>query len=110
MLLSGDWCWNSCQIPPQVLRQAARLVKPGGIVCFQEVDNWYTWAYPETGLWARLRNLFMEALTRSGIEPRMGLLLYQTFTVAGLAEPRLRLEAAIAGGQDAPVAVWANLI
>jgi ubiquinone/menaquinone biosynthesis C-methylase UbiE len=96
--------------PSQVLRQAARLVKPGGIVCFQEVDNWYTWAYPETGLWARLRNLFMEALTRSGIEPRMGLLLYQTFTAAGLAEPRLRLEAAIAGGQDAPVAVWANLI
>jgi ubiquinone/menaquinone biosynthesis C-methylase UbiE len=88
--------------PAGVLRQAARLVKPGGIVCFQEVDNWYTWAYPETGLWARLRNLFMEALTRSGIEPRMGLLLYQTFTVAGLAEPRLRLEAAIAGARTRP--------
>lgn len=96
--------------PSQVLRQASRLVKPGGIVCFQEVDNWYTWAYPETELWGQLRTWFMQALSRSGIEPRMGLLLYKAFTDAGLPSPTLRLEAAIAGGPDAPVAVWANLI
>jgi ubiquinone/menaquinone biosynthesis C-methylase UbiE len=96
--------------PSQVLRQASRLVNPGGIVCFQEVDNWYTWAYPETELWQQLRIWFMEALSRSGIQPRMGLLLYQTFTDAGLPEPTMRLEAAIGGGPNAPAAVWANLI
>jgi ubiquinone/menaquinone biosynthesis C-methylase UbiE len=96
--------------PSQVLAEASRLVKPGGIVCFQEVDNWYTWAYPETELWEQLRTCFMQALSRSGIEPRMGLLLYKTFTDAGLPAPTLRLEAAIGGGPDAPAAVWANLI
>jgi hypothetical protein len=57
--MTGAATWPAAD-PCQVLWQAARLAKPGGMVCSQEVDNWYTWAYPETviapamiGAWAR---------------------------------------------------------
>jgi len=96
--------------PSQVVRDISRMLNPGGLMCFQEVDDWYTWSYPQTELWDQLRSWFLEALSGAGIEQRMGLRLYQAFKAAGLPGPALRLEAAIAGGQDAPASVWAGVI
>jgi SAM-dependent methyltransferase len=96
--------------PALVLRAAAERVRPGGLVCFQEGDDLYTWAYPNTPLWDQVREWFLRALEGAGVERRMGLRLYQTFLAAGLPAPELRLEAAIGGGKDAPVAVFADVV
>jgi hypothetical protein len=96
--------------PSAVLRVAAAAVRPGGLVCFQECDDHYTWAYPATPLWDQLRTWLLAALDHAGVESRMGLRLYRTFREAGLPEPNLRMEAAIGGGEDAPVFVWADVL
>jgi ubiquinone/menaquinone biosynthesis C-methylase UbiE len=96
--------------PHAVLRAAAAAVRPGGLVCFQECDDHYTYAYPATPLWDQVRTWLLAALDHAGVESRMGLRLYRTFREAGLADPDLRLEAAIAGGEDAPVFVWADVL
>ena len=96
--------------PARVLEGAARLVRPGGLICFQECDDWYTWAYPSTPLWDQVREWFLGALEGAGVEQRMGLRLYQTFLAAGLPAPDLRLEAAIGGGDAAPAFLWAGVV
>lgn len=96
--------------PALVLRAAAERVRAGGLVCFQECDDFYTWAYPTSPLWEQARSWFLEALEGSRVEGRMGLRLYQTFLAAGLPAPELRLEAAIGGGKDAPVSLWAGVV
>jgi ubiquinone/menaquinone biosynthesis C-methylase UbiE len=96
--------------PSAVLRAAAAAVRPGGLVCFQECDDHYTYAYPATPLWDQVRTWLLAALDHAGVESRMGLRLYQTFREAGLPEPHLRMEAAIGGGEKAPVFVWADVL
>jgi SAM-dependent methyltransferase len=96
--------------PAAVLRVAARLVRPGGLLCFQECDDWYTWAYPASALWDQVRDWFLKALQGAGVEQRMGLRLFQAFLDAGLPAPQLRLEAPIGGGQDAPGFLWAGVV
>ena len=96
--------------PSAVLRVAAAAVRPGGLVCFQECDDHYTWAYPATPLWDQLRTWLLAALDHAGVESRMGLRLYRTFREARLPEPNLRMEAAIGGGEEAPVFVWADVL
>ena len=48
--------------PSAVLRTAAAAVRPGGLVCFQECDDHYTYAYPATPLWDQLRTWLLAAL------------------------------------------------
>jgi SAM-dependent methyltransferase len=96
--------------PADVLRVAARFVRPGGLLCFQECDDWYTWAYPASPLWNQARDRFLRALEGAGIEQRMGLRLYRAFLDAGLPAPQLRLEAPIGGGQEAPAFLWAGVV
>ena len=96
--------------PSAVLRAAAAAVRPGALVCFQECDDHYTYAYPATPLWDQVRTWLLAALDHVGIESRMGLRLYRTFRDAGLPGPDLRMEAAIAGGEEAPVFVWADVL
>jgi ubiquinone/menaquinone biosynthesis C-methylase UbiE len=96
--------------PSAVLRAAVAAARPGALVCFQECDDHYTYAYPATPLWNQVRTWLLAALDHAGVESRMGLRLYRTFREAGLPEPNLRLEAAIGGGASAPVFVWADVL
>src|SRR5262249_31889261 len=96
--------------PSAILRAATAALRPGALVCFQECDDHYTWAYPATPLWDQVRTWLLAALDHAGVESRMGLRLYRTFREAGFPKPDLRLEAAIAGGADAPVFVWADVL
>jgi hypothetical protein len=57
-----------------------------------------------------VRQWFLRALEGAGVERRMGLRLYQTFLAAGLPTPELRLEAAIGGGKEAPVAAFEDVV
>jgi SAM-dependent methyltransferase len=56
--------------PAHVLRGAADRVRPGGLVCFQEGDDWYTWAYPASPLWEQVRSWILAALEGAQIEQR----------------------------------------
>jgi ubiquinone/menaquinone biosynthesis C-methylase UbiE len=96
--------------PVGVLVRAAELLRAGGLVCVQEGDMAYDWAQPMTPLWTQMRAWFLETLKRAGFASRMGLSLYSTFVAAGLPAPQMRLECAVAGGAEAPVWGWANLM
>lgn len=96
--------------PVAVLARAARLVRPGGLLCFHEGDMAYDWAAPMTPLWTQVRAWFLETLQRSRVAPRMGLSLYASFVAAGLPPPELRLESAVSGGAEAIAWGWANVI
>lgn len=90
--------------PVAALARATELLRPGGLVCFQEGDLAYDWAAPMTPLWTRMRALFLETLNRVRVAPRMGLSLYSSFVAAGLPGPELQLECAVGG--DARAVAW----
>jgi SAM-dependent methyltransferase len=91
------------------LRSAAARLRPGGLVCFQEVDATFDPCHPPTPGWERARDCFLETAARAGVELRMGLRLHPMFVAAGLPAPELRLEAAIGGGERAPAFAWADV-
>ncbi|MDQ3239838.1 MAG: methyltransferase domain-containing protein [Actinomycetota bacterium] len=95
--------------PVAILRSAARRVRPGGLVCFHEVEATFDPAYPPSPAWEQARRWFLETVARAHVEPRMGLKLFPAFVAAGLPEPALRLEAAIGGGRQAPAFAWADV-
>lgn len=96
--------------PTAALRRAAELVRPGGILCFQEGDMAYEWAQPMTPLWTQVREWFLETLARARIRQRMGLELPAVFAAAGIPIAEMRLECALAAGEDLPVWGWSNAV
>jgi SAM-dependent methyltransferase len=96
--------------PVAALARASQLLRPGGLVCFQEGDMTYDWAAPMTPLWRQARAWFLETLQRARVAPSMGLSLYSCFVASGLPAPELRLECAVAGSAKAFARGWANVI
>jgi SAM-dependent methyltransferase len=96
--------------PAAALSRAAGVVRPGGLLCFQEGDIAYEWAYPMTPLWVQARGWVLETLTRLHIPPRMGLALPATFLAAGLPVPETRVESFVRADADMPVWGWANVV
>jgi SAM-dependent methyltransferase len=96
--------------PAAALARAAARVRPGGLICMHEADLAYLWASPRTALWDEVRDYFLTALDKAGIEPRMGPTLCTAFRAAGLPAPRLLVEAFADGGPAAPSWGWANVV
>jgi SAM-dependent methyltransferase len=96
--------------PAAAIARAAELVRPGGLVCFQEGDMAYEWAQPMTPLWIQVRAWVLETFARAHIPQRMGLTLAGAFAAAGLRVPEMRLECALGGGPDSPVWGWSNVV
>lgn len=96
--------------PVATLKRAAALVRPGGLVCFEECDLTYDWAQPMTPLWVQIRAWVLETLTRAKIPRRMGLTLPGAFLEAGLPPPELRLEAFLTADPESAAWAWANLV
>jgi ubiquinone/menaquinone biosynthesis C-methylase UbiE len=94
--------------PIAALARATELLRPGGLVCFQEADLAYDWAAPMTPLWTRMRALLLRTLIRTRVAPRMGLSLHSSFVAAGLPGPELQVGCAIGG--DARAFAWANVL
>jgi len=86
--------------PVSVLRSVVRLVRPGGVVAFQE-PSWTVMLAlgARLSLWFRARQLIHEILLRSGANPEMGLALYPFFQEVGLPAPKMHLEMPL--GNDA---------
>jgi ubiquinone/menaquinone biosynthesis C-methylase UbiE len=87
--------------PVSVLRSAAGLVHPGGVVAFQE-PSWAPMLALGAGLplWSRTRHLIHETLFRSGANREMGLALYRVFQEAGLPAPKKHLEMPLGNDTD----------
>jgi SAM-dependent methyltransferase len=96
--------------PAAAIRRATELLRPGGLVCVQEADFEYVYAFPMSPLWEQVRGWFLEVLTRAGLPTRLGLELYGLFGAAGLPGPELRLEAVVNGGPEAVAWGWANAV
>ena len=79
--------------PTSVLRQLSLLVRPGGVVAFQEA-SWVPIFAISTHLplWSAAASLMCETMRRSGANPEMGLNLYRIFQDAGLPAPAMQME------------------
>ena len=86
--------------PVSVLRSVGRLVRPEGVLAFQE-PSWAPMLALGAGLpvWSRTRHLIHEILLRSGANREMGFALYRVFQEAGLPAPKMHLEMPL--GNDA---------
>lgn len=91
--------------PQAVLHSLARLVRPGGVVAFQEV-SWVPFLAMASRLplWSAGVSLVHEAFRSSGANTEMGFALYQIFQDAGLPSPKMSLEMPL--GNDREFTRW----
>lgn len=88
--------------PARALARLASLVKPGGIIAFQELDFSGLRFSEPLPLCTQCRAWVLTALRATGADPEMGLKLHKTFIAAGLPAPSLSEEAIIGGGENFP--------
>ena len=91
--------------PISVLRQLAQLVRPGGIVAFQE-PYWVPVLslLAPLPLWSVAASLIHQTFQQSGANPELGPALYRVFQEAGLPGPTMRLEMPL--GKNPDIAQW----
>jgi len=90
--------------PALVLCRLATLVKPGGLVAFQEVgvkDEVYS--EPACPVYETALQRIKQTFTRIGADPRSGQRLAQMFEAAGLPAPQMILHARVERGPDSPI-------
>jgi len=87
--------------PVSVLRSVSDLVRPGGVLAFQE-PSWTAMLAlgARLPLLSRTRHLIHEILLRSGANREMGLALYRAFQEAGLPAPKMHLEMPLGSDAD----------
>ena len=87
--------------PVSVLRSVVHLVRPRGVVAFQE-PSWAAMLALGAGLplWSRVRHLIHEILLRSSANLEMGPALYRVFQEAGLPAPKMHLEMPLGSDAD----------
>jgi len=91
--------------PVAVVRSLSRLVRPGGVVAFQEPSWVPAFALlANLPLWSAVASLIHETFLRSGANPEQGLALYRTFEEAGLPGPTMHAEMHL--GRDPVIAQW----
>jgi len=91
--------------PVAVLRRLSQVVRPGGVVVFQEVSYAPLFALSaHIPLWSACVSVARETIQRSGANPEMGVALNRTFQEAGLPAPLMRMEVPLAAAPD--FALW----
>jgi len=90
--------------PALVLRRLATLVKPGGLVAFQESDmKDGVYSEPVCPVYETATQRIAQTFTRIGADPRTGSKLAQIFEEAGLPTPQMILHARVEHGSDSPI-------
>jgi ubiquinone/menaquinone biosynthesis C-methylase UbiE len=84
--------------PAATLRRLAGLLRPGGIVAFQEMAMTLARSMPNGPLWRRAMGWVMDTFARAGFEVDMGHRLYATFLAAGLPTPQMISAGRVEGG------------
>src|SRR6516225_4416025 len=91
--------------PIGVLRSIYRLVRPGGVLAFQ--DPSLASLCPlgvQLPLWSRVQRVIRETFLRRGVNPHTGLTLHRIFPQAGLPAPIMHLEMPL--GSDTEFVRW----
>lgn len=91
--------------PARVLRTLAGLVRPGGVLAFQE-PSYITFLNQVAHLPLRkaCANLTFETFRKGAVRTNMEITLYQGFQEAGMPKPHMSLEAPL--GHDSAVRRW----
>jgi SAM-dependent methyltransferase len=82
------------------VRHLATLLRPGGVLAFQEFDFSGVRALPAAPTFDRAMAWMTDTLARAGVHTRLGLELRRHFLAAGLPDPTLRLDASVGGSGD----------
>jgi ubiquinone/menaquinone biosynthesis C-methylase UbiE len=92
---------------PSFIRASAKLVKPGGIVAFHEIDDADDFAVlPEIPVWTQANAWLMSALRSLLPNPDVAGKLVDIFSQAGFGAPALFCEVPIGDGAQSPLATW----
>lgn len=87
--------------PAAVVKHLAHLVRPGGIVAFQEFDLEAAQSEPACALFDVSLDRLRRAFARVGVDDRAGLKLPRIFRAAGLPAPTMIQGARVEHGPDA---------
>jgi SAM-dependent methyltransferase len=91
--------------PVAVLCGVSKMVRPGGVLAFQEVSYTPLLALSaHLPLWSACVTAARDTVQRLGAKPEMGLSLHQTFQEAGLPAPTTRMEVLL--GSSADFTLW----
>ena len=87
--------------PLSVLRSVARLVRPGGVLAFQE-PSWVPMLAlsARLPLWSKVLSCIHQTFLRSGVNPEMGLDLYRAFQEVGLPAASMHMELLLGGDAE----------
>jgi ubiquinone/menaquinone biosynthesis C-methylase UbiE len=87
--------------PVSVLRFLCRLVRPGGVLAFQE-PSWVSYLAlgARLPLWSGILSSIHETFLRSGVNPEMGPTLYGVFQEVGLPAPTMHMETPLGSDAD----------
>jgi ubiquinone/menaquinone biosynthesis C-methylase UbiE len=87
--------------PLAVLRSVARLVRPGGVLAFQEA-SWAPMLALGTNppLWSKVLSTIHQTFLRAGVNPELGLDLYRLFQEVGLPAPTMHMELILGGDAE----------
>jgi ubiquinone/menaquinone biosynthesis C-methylase UbiE len=87
--------------PVSVLRSLTKLVRPGGVLAFQE-PSWVSFLAlgARLPLWFSLLSSIHETFLRSGVNTEMGPALYRVFQEVGLPAPAMHMETALGSDAD----------
>lgn len=77
--------------PVGTLRVLVRLVRPGGVVTFQDFAVSAARSEPELPLFTRVRDLVVASFRAAGAKTEMGTSLHRVFEEAGLPAPRMTM-------------------
>ena len=83
--------------PAAMLRTAARLVRPGGVIAFHEPDWNGSRSNPVAPLYERCSDWIVRTFKKVGTNPYMGQELHSAFVRAGIPAPSMALRALIGG-------------
>jgi len=87
--------------PVAVLRSLSQLVRPGGVLVFQEVSYAPLLALSaHLPLWLTCISVIRDTVERLGAKPEMGVTLHRTFQDAGLPAPIMRMEILLGSTED----------
>jgi len=91
--------------PVEALRSIIPLLKPGGIVAFQEPSfAAFLHVCPELRLWSAAVALICESGRRAGVNVEMGFALHKVFQQAGLPAPKMYMDTPL--GSDPNFTGW----
>jgi SAM-dependent methyltransferase len=93
--------------PVSLVRAAAGLAKPGGVVAFHEVDLADDFAaLPAVSIWSQANAWLMSAFRSLLPNPDVPGRLVECFSQAGLGVPTLFCEVPIGDGERSPIPTW----